>query len=112
MAVDHDAARHLKRGACCGAPFSQSHRQALESSSDNHGMPPRGKGYRFDFVRGSGLDLTAYTDAGYADKSNDRRSVSGAAITLGVLPSVGQVARRGLLRRLQQKQSMQPWVKG
>eukprot|EP00904_Undaria_pinnatifida_P007540 jgi/Undpi1/3916/HiC_scaffold_16.g07284.m1 len=34
-------------------------------------------------VRGSGLDLTAYSDADYADKSNDRRSVSGTAITLG-----------------------------
>ena len=35
------------------------------------------------FVRGSGLDLTAYSDADYADKSNDRRSVSGTVITLG-----------------------------
>ena len=34
------------------------------------------------FVRGSGLDLTAYSDADYADKSNDRRSVSGTVITL------------------------------
>ena len=35
------------------------------------------------FVRGSGLDLTAHSDADYADKSNDRRSVSGTVITLG-----------------------------
>ena len=34
-------------------------------------------------VRGSGLDLTAYSDADYADKSNDRGSVSGTVITLG-----------------------------
>ena len=34
-------------------------------------------------VRGSGLDLTAYSDAVYADKSNGRRSVSETAITLG-----------------------------
>ena len=35
------------------------------------------------FVRGSGLDLTAYSDTDYADKSNGRRSVSGTAVTLG-----------------------------
>ena len=35
------------------------------------------------FVRGSGLDLHAYSDADYADKANDRRSVSGTVITLG-----------------------------
>ena len=34
-------------------------------------------------MRGSGLDLTAYSDADYTDKSNDRRSVSGTLITLG-----------------------------
>ena len=34
-------------------------------------------------VRASGLDLTAYSDADYVDKSNDRRSMSGTAITLG-----------------------------
>ena len=35
------------------------------------------------FVRGSGLDLTAYGDADYAGKYDDRRSVSGTVITLG-----------------------------
>ena len=35
------------------------------------------------FVRGSGLDLTAYGDADYADKSNDRCSVSGAVVAVG-----------------------------
>ena len=34
-------------------------------------------------MRASGLDLTACSDADYADKSNDRRSVSGTVITLG-----------------------------
>ena len=41
------------------------------------------RGMGLMFVRGSGLDLTAYSDAVYADKSNDRRSVSGTIITLG-----------------------------
>ena len=40
------------------------------------------RGMGLTFVRGSGLDLTAYSDADYADKSNDRRSVSGTVITL------------------------------
>ena len=35
------------------------------------------------FLGGSGLDLTAYSDADYADKFNDRRLVSGTVITLG-----------------------------
>ena len=46
------------------------------------------------FVLGSGLDFAAYRDAGCADKSNDRRSVSATVITLGLRPSVGQVPRR------------------
>ena len=32
---------------------------------------------------GSGLGLEMYADADYADKANDRRSVSGTAVTLG-----------------------------
>ena len=34
-------------------------------------------------VRGSGLSLNVYADADYASKENDRRSVSGIAVTLG-----------------------------
>ena len=41
------------------------------------------RGMGLTFVRGSGLDMNAYSDADYANKSNDRRSVSGAVITLG-----------------------------
>ena len=44
-----------------------------------HGI--RGTGLTLE--TGSELDLTAYSNAYYADKSNDRRSVSGAVITLG-----------------------------
>ena len=83
MAVDHDTARHLERRECCGAPFSQPHQQALESSSEDHGIPPRDNGYQVDFCEGSGLDLPAYSGADYAEKSNDRSSVSGTVITLG-----------------------------
>ena len=41
------------------------------------------RGIGLSFVRGSGLDLTAYSDTDLADKCNDRRSVSGAVITSG-----------------------------
>ena len=40
-------------------------------------------GMGMTFVRGSGLGLTAYSDADYVDKCNDRHSVSGTAIALG-----------------------------
>ena len=35
------------------------------------------------YVRGSGLNLNVYTDADCANKENDKRSVSGIAVTLG-----------------------------
>ena len=35
------------------------------------------------YVRGSSLSLNVYADADYANKENDRRSVSGIAVTLG-----------------------------
>ena len=35
------------------------------------------------FERGSGLNLSAFADANYAEKADDRRSVSGVAVTLG-----------------------------
>ena len=41
------------------------------------------RGTGLTFARGSGLDLTAYSDADYADKSNDWRSASGTVIILG-----------------------------
>ena len=35
------------------------------------------------YVQGSSLSLNVYADAGYANKDNDMRSVSGIAVTLG-----------------------------
>ena len=83
-------------------PTDKHWKAVLKSMAYLHGT----RGMGLTFVRGSGLNLTAYSDADYADESNDRRSVSGTVITLGVLPAVGQVARRGALRCLLQKQSM------
>ena len=41
------------------------------------------KSFGIIYVRGSGLGLGVYVDADYADKANDRRSMSGTAATLG-----------------------------
>ena len=83
VAVDHDTARRLERGASCGALYhniTDRHWKAvLKIMAYLHGT----RGMGLTFVRGSGLDLTASSDADYADKSNDRRSVSGTVITLG-----------------------------
>ena len=35
------------------------------------------------FERGSGLDISVFADANYAEKTDDRRSVSGVAVTIG-----------------------------
>ena len=47
------------------------------------------------YVRGSGLSIDVYADAGYADKDNSRRSVSGVAVTLGgtVMSHVSKIQR-------------------
>ena len=55
VAGDHDTVRYLERGACHGAPFPQPNRQALEISSEDHGIPRRDKGYGIDFCEGFGI---------------------------------------------------------
>ena len=41
--------------SCCGAPFSQPYLQALESSSEDNGMPSRDKEYGIDFRKRFGI---------------------------------------------------------
>ena len=82
VAVDHDMARLLALRAAARHSHSPTDRHCkavLKIMAHLHGT----RGMGLTFVRGSGLDLTAYSDADYADKSNDRRSVSGTVITLG-----------------------------
>ena len=45
-------------------------------------------------MRGSGLGLEVYADADYADKANDRRSVSGIAVTVGGTVLVSHTSKR------------------
>ena len=40
------------------------------------------KSFGITYLQGSGLGLEVYADADYADKTNDRRTVSGIAVTL------------------------------
>ena len=84
MAVDHVTAGHLEPCACGGAPFSYNptdrHWKAfLRITAYLHGT----RGMGLAFLGGSGLDLTAYSDADYADESEDRRSVSASVFTSG-----------------------------
>ena len=60
-------------------PTDRDWKAVLKTMPYLHGT----RGMGLAFTRGSRLDLTAYSDADYADKSNHRRSVSGTAITLG-----------------------------
>ena len=86
MAIDLDTDRPLERGAGCAVPFSQPQQQEPESSSKDHGIPPRDKGHGVSFREGFwiGFDCVDYNDdADYADQSNVRRSVPGTIITLG-----------------------------
>ena len=55
MAIEHDTARHLERGEFFETSFSQPHRQALESSSEDHDIPPWDRGYGDDFCEGFGI---------------------------------------------------------
>ena len=68
----HAVARHSHN------PTDRHWKAVLKIMTYLHGT----RGMGLTFVRDSGLDLTAYSDADYADKSNDRRSVSGTVITL------------------------------
>ena len=60
-------------------PIDRHWKAVLKITAYLHGT----RGMGLTFVRGSGLDLKAYSAAVYADKSNDRRSVSGTVISLG-----------------------------
>ena len=44
------------------------------------------------FEWGSGLEISVFADANYAEKANDRRSVSGVAVIVGK-PSVSWFSR-------------------
>ena len=97
VAFDHDAAKYLERCACYGALLSQPLRQALEGSNEDNDIPSRDQGLGLTLVRGSGLELTVYSDADYAD-----------VLPWGVRRSVGQVTLRGVSRCPQQSQSASP----
>ena len=43
----------------------------------------RTKDLSLTFEWGSGLEISVFADANYAEKANDRRSVSGVAVTVG-----------------------------
>ena len=54
---------------------------------------------------GLGLELTMCSDGDYVDKSNDRRSVSGTAVTLGGAPVSCASTTQSVLLCPQQRQN-------
>ena len=63
----------------CHNPIDRHWKAVLKTMAHLHGT--RGTG--LTFRTRSEFDLTAYSDADYADKSDDGRSVAGTVITLG-----------------------------
>ena len=60
-------------------PTDRHWKEVLKIMAYLHGT----RGVGLTVVRGSEFELTVHSDADYADKWNDRRSVSGTVITLG-----------------------------
>ena len=76
-------AGHRKRRACGGTTLSRPNRKALEAVLMVIEYLVGTKDLGLTFERGSGLNLSVFVDANYAEKADDRRSVSGVAVTLG-----------------------------
>ena len=111
MTVDNDQAGHLERCACGGTQPSHPHEEAMEAILKTRAWYLHWTTYlRLNFVRGSGLDLTAYSDGYCADKSDDGRSESGTVFALG--GAAVSPAHRRVLSCPQQRQSTSPWVNG
>lgn len=77
MAGCHDEMTgHRERSANGSVSLQQPNRTALENSRPDNKIPARDKGFKSD-VRTIGSGYLVYTDASYAQKADDRRSVSG-----------------------------------
>ena len=83
MAIGLDAAGHHERGVSCGAlrpyPTERLWQAIMNILSYLNGT----KSFGITYVRGLGLALQVNVDPDYADKANERRSVSGIAVTSG-----------------------------
>ena len=69
-------------GYCeCGESGSEVHESAVHWSTANGILEYAfSSDFGITFQKGSGLELVAFADAGYASKATDRRSVSGGAV--------------------------------
>ncbi|CAB1101845.1 unnamed protein product [Ectocarpus sp. CCAP 1310/34] len=74
-----DEARH--RPASEQAPEDRplTHREDMERACADHVLPKFTKDFGITYVRQSGLDLSVFVDASYADNEVDRRSTTGLA---------------------------------
>ena len=83
MAGCHVKAGHHQRCTSSIASLQQPCRKTLKSCAPGHKIPVRNKDLSLTFEWGSGLEISIFADANYAKKADDRRSVSGVAVTVG-----------------------------
>ena len=80
----HAKAGHHQRYTSSIASLQQPCRKTLESCAPYHKIPVRNQGSESKtFEWGSGLDISVFADAKYAEKADDRRSVAVVAVTVG-----------------------------
>ena len=77
------ATGYSKCGEGSGSTCPQSVRAALEDGSEDNCLLKATKDLGIAFWWGEDLKLTLFADGDYAERCNDRRSVSGVAIMLG-----------------------------
>ena len=83
MAGCHVKAGHHQRCTSSIASLQQPCRKTLESCAPGYKIPVRNQESESYVRMGSGLDISVFADANYAEKADDRRSVFEVAVTVG-----------------------------
>ena len=83
MAGCHVKAGHRERRACGGTTLLRPNRKTLEGGTHDHRVRSWDERSWSHVQRESGLNLSVFADANNTETADDRRSVSGVAVTLG-----------------------------
>ena len=81
MALEDGATGYNECSKGSGPTCPQPRRAAMEDGSEDGYLPPGNQGS--EGCQGGDFTLSLFTDVGYTDICNDRRSVSGVAVMLG-----------------------------